>query len=334
MTTDAANSGRPRMRPSLGRAAQEDAWLLALAVVIALGFWTMLGPRFLSLAVLRSMALQLPELGLLSLAMMIALLSGGINLSIISSAVLSGIVAALIMTSGGGGDVPGGLVALACVAGLAAAVAVGLVNGVLIARVGVSPILATLATMMTVDGLNLLLTGGRSISGMPVQLRVLSDGTLAGVPVAMAVFLAAAAAMVLLLNRTAFGLSVYMIGSNARATRLAGVDTTAAIVGVYTVSGALAGVAGLVMLARFNSINSGFGDFYLLITILAAVLGGVDPFGGFGRVRGLLLALVVLQLISSGFNMLHLSAHATLAIWGGLLLLVMAIRVLPGKHRT
>jgi simple sugar transport system permease protein len=96
-------------------------------------------------------------------------------------------------------------------------------------------------------------------------------------------------------------------------------------------AGALAGIAGIVMLARFNSMNSGFGDFYLLVTILAAVLGGVDPFGGFGRVRGLLIALVVLQVISSGFNMLHLSAHTTLAIWGALLLVVMSIRVILGN---
>jgi simple sugar transport system permease protein len=128
------------------------------------------------------------------------------------------------------------------------------------------------------------------------------------------------------LQRTRFGLAVHMIGSNEAATRHAGVDTRRVILKVYLLSGLLAGVAGILMLARYNSINSGFGDSYLLVTILAAVLGGVDPFGGFGRVRGLLIALVILQVVASGLNMLHISAHVTLAIWGGVLIVVMAAR--------
>jgi simple sugar transport system permease protein len=333
MTTSTSEPRRKMPRLSFGRMIGEDFWLLLLIALFVLGFWAMLGPRFLSVAVLRSMALQLPELGLLSLAMMVALLSGGINLSIISSAVLAGITAALIMSGADAGGAPStALVWLAVAAGIAAAVVVGLVNGFLISHVGVSPILATLASMMTVDGLNLLLTGGRSISGMPAAIRVLADGTAIGIPLSMIVFLVCAAAMAFLLTRTTFGLSIYMIGSNKAATHLAGVNTRTTIMGVYALSGALAGIAGIVMLARFNSMNSGFGDFYLLVTILAAVLGGVDPFGGFGRVRGLLIALVVLQVISSGFNMLHLSAHTTLAIWGALLLVVMSIRVLLGAR--
>jgi simple sugar transport system permease protein len=82
------------------------------------------------------------------------------------------------------------------------------------------------------------------------------------------------------------------------------------------------------MMARFNSASSGYAQSYLLVTILAAVLGGIDPFGGFGRISGLMIALVVLQVIASGFNLLGLSQHLTLAIWGLTLIAVMAIKFL------
>ena len=99
----------------------------------------------------------------------------------------------------------------------------------------------------------------------------------------------------------------------------------------FEVASLLAGVAAVVMLARFNSANAAYGESYLLVTILAAVLGGVDPFGGFGKVGGLLLALIILQVISSAFNLLNLSQFLTLAIWGGILIAVAAVPHLGGK---
>jgi simple sugar transport system permease protein len=133
------------------------------------------------------------------------------------------------------------------------------------------------------------------------------------------------------LNATPFGTKVYMIGSNEKATRYSGVDTRAVLLKLYVLSSLLAGVAAVVMLARFNSANAAYGESYLLVTILAAVLGGVDPFGGFGKVGGLLLALIILQVISSAFNLLNLSQFLTLAIWGGILIAVAAVPHLGGK---
>ena len=119
-----------------------------------------------------------------------------------------------------------------------------------------------------------------------------------------------------------------MIGSNERATRYSGVNTKRVLFGVYLLSSLLAMVAALVMMARFNSANASYGESYLLVTIFAAVLGGVDPFGGFGKVGGLLMALIVLQVISSAFNLLNFSAFLTLAIWGALIIGVTALSVL------
>ena len=116
------------------------------------------------------------------------------------------------------------------------------------------------------------------------------------------------------------GNAIYMLGSNLEATRFSGVRTRRVTMKIYVLSSLLAGVAAVVMMSRFNSANASYGESYLLVTILAAVLGGIDPFGGFGKVSGLVLSLIILQVISSAFNLIGLSQFLTLAIWGVLLI--------------
>jgi simple sugar transport system permease protein len=130
-----------------------------------------------------------------------------------------------------------------------------------------------------------------------------------------------------LLNKSPFGQKIYMIGSSEKATRYSGVDTKRVLLGVYLLSSLLSVVAALVMMARFNSANAAYGESYLLVTILAAVLGGVNPMGGFGKVGGLLMALILLQMISSAFNLLDFSPFLTVAIWGALIVVVTALTV-------
>jgi ribose/xylose/arabinose/galactoside ABC-type transport system permease subunit len=222
---------------------------------------------------------------------------------------------------------------VAIVAGFAVAGLIGLVNGYVIAYLGVSPILATLGTMTLCKGIAIGLTRGNVISGFPDPLIFIGNGTVFGVPFALVVFALCAVPVAILLNATPFGAKVYMIGSNEKATRYSGVDTRAVLLRLYVLSSLLAGVAAVVMMARFNSANAAYGESYLLVTILAAVLGGVDPFGGFGKVGGLILALVILQMISSAFNLLNLSQFLTLAIWGGILIAVAAVPHLRGLLR-
>ena len=134
------------------------------------------------------------------------------------------------------------------------------------------------------------------------------------------------------LKRTPFGIALAMTGSNPEATRYSSVDTGMVLIKVYTLSGGLCFVAGCLMLARFNSASAAYAKSYLLVTVLAAVLGGVDPFGGFGRIGRIMLALLVLQLIASGCNLLGFSDYLTLGLWGLTLITVMAAQriVRPG----
>ena len=137
-----------------------------------------------------------------------------------------------------------------------------------------------------------------------------------------------------MLNRTPLGASIYLIGSNEQATRYSGINTKLVILKIYVLSSLLAAAGGLIMLARFNSANASYGESYLLISILAAVLGGIDPYGGFGKVSGLVLSLLILQVVASAFNQLGLSQFLTLAIWGLILIAVSAVTVVKRRSRT
>ncbi len=147
-------------------------------------------------------------------------------------------------------------------------------------------------------------------------------------------FLLCASVVAVLLTHAPFGVSVRLIGSNERATRYSGVATEWMLVGVYVFSSLLCWVGALVMMARFNSASAGYAESYLLITILAAVLGGVDPFGGFGRVLGLFLSLILLQVISTGFNLLGFSQHLTSAIWGATMIFAILLSHLRDQWLT
>ena len=314
------------------RSGASPSGLLALLAALVVTFSVLLPGSFLTAGTAQSMMFQLPELGLLALAMAIPLISGGLNLAIIATTNQCALLMAWIMRSmidaGSGAAEVLGVVLLALLAGLALCMLVGFVAGLLIARTGVHPILVTLGLMSLVDGISIYLTRGTVISGFPDAFLVMGNATLAGIPAPFLILVAVAVAVSLVLTRTAFGISVYMIGSNLEATRYSGIDVKRVLVGVYTLSGALCFVAACLMMARFNSASAGYAQSYLLITILAAVLGGIDPFGGFGRIGGLMIALVILQVIASGFNLLGLSQHLALAIWGLTLIGVMAIKFL------
>jgi simple sugar transport system permease protein len=148
-----------------------------------------------------------------------------------------------------------------------------------------------------------------------------------GIPFSLFVFIACAIPLAIWLSRTPTGMFIYMIGSNEKATRYSGIDTKWVIFKVYLISSMLAWVGAIVLMGWLNSARADYSESYLLITILAAVLGGIDPFGGAGKVAGLILALAILQFISSAFNLLGFSPFLTLAIWGGILLAAAALSI-------
>ena len=305
-----------------------NAGLFVLLIALIAFFATLTGSGFLSLRTASAFGYEMPELGVLSLAMMVAMISGGLNLSIVSTANICALTMGSLLTIlpvHQTGAVWGLAIAASVAAGFVVAAAIGLVTGYIIAFVGVSPILATLGMMTLLKGVAIGVTRGNIVSGFPKPIVFLGNGTIFGFPMPLLVFLACAIPVSVLLTRSPFGLTMSMVGSNERATYYSGVDTRRALVKVYVLSSLLACVAGVILMARFNSANASYGGSYLLVTVLACVLGGVDPYGGFGRMSGVVLALAVLQVISSAFNVLGFNAFLALAVWGMVLIVSSAV---------
>lgn len=313
---------------------------LLIAVAVILIIMSLLHPgKFLSQRNVSSMCFQFPELGIFALAIMFSLVSGGIDLSIISIANLGGILSALLLTRAGDGMAPTLLVILAVLTTLAVGILCGLFNGWLIACLGITPILATLGTMQLFMGLCLVITKGPAVYGYPDLFLHIGNGTVGPVPIPLLVFLAIALVAAVILNRTKFGIHLVLLGTNETAARFSGIPYKAILIKTYMLSGLLAGIAGLLMIARTNSAKADYGTSYLLQAVLIAILGGVNPNGGFGTVTGIFMAVLSLQFLSSGFNMLRLNNFTKEFAWGAFLLAVMTLNILchhivsrPRKH--
>jgi len=294
-----------------------EIYLSLLIAVVVIAFSFLIPSVFWSSANFQSIASQMPILGVLALAMAVTILTGGINLSIIAAMNACGLVMAWVAT-----HYPPGIstMLLVLAAGLAMAIVIGSVIGFLIAVVRVSPILATLGIMTLLKGINILISKGSSISNFPDTILVINSTNILGVPLPLLVFLAVVAVLWVILEKSAFGRTIYLIGSNEQATHYSGINTRKTLIWVYILSSVLCVIAALLMMSKLNSAKASYGESYLLVSILAAVLGGVNPDGGFGKVFGMVMALILLQMLESGLNILGVSSYITMALWGGLLL--------------
>jgi simple sugar transport system permease protein len=293
--------------------------------------------KFLTLINFQSIASQIPEFGLLAIAMMIAMITGGIDLSVVSITNLTGVVAALILTNFITPETAGHqaffIMALAVIAAIALSVVCGLTNGLLVSHVGVPPILATLGTQGLFLGLAIVITQGYGITGFPEKFLFIGSGKLGVIPMPFIIFIAVALIVALVLNRTSLGLSMYMVGANPVVARFSGINNNRILVWTYMLTGLLAGVSSVIMISRVNSMRPGYGYAYLLQAILVVVLGGVDPSGGFGTVLGVVMGIVILQVLQSGFNILTFSPFFKRFIWGMMLLLVMVINYAVSEYQ-
>jgi len=307
---------------------QAPEFRLAIIAVVVFALMGILSPeRFLSEQNLTSMAFQFPEFAILALAITLVMMTGGIDLSVVGIANLSAVVAALILTEFAGPDLPlqASLLWLgfALGASLLIGAMVGLLNGTLVAFLGLPPILATLGSGLVFTGFAIALTGGSAVMGFPEVVAWIGNSQMLGLPTPLLIFIMLAVALHFLMTRTAFGIRISMFGTNPLAALYAAVDVKGMLLEVYMLSGLFASVAGMVIMSRANSAKADYGSSYLLLSVLFAVLGGVNPYGGYGRVVGVVLAVLSMQFLSSGLNMLQVSNFARELIWGALLLFVM-----------
>ncbi len=316
--------------------------LFIIALVIFIAFSLLLPGKFFTIRNMQSMAVQLPEFGILAFAIMITMLTGGIDLSIVGTANLAAIVAAMILTGLNGADGAGMSLTIALPLALLGALLVGslcgLFNGFLVSRIGITPILATLGTGAIYTGLGFVLTGGPAIT--TTQLAFIGNGSILGVPIPIIVFTSVVIVYAIILGRTVFGFNVYMLGTNATASLFSGINNDRILLRTYWLAGLTAATAGIIFLSRTNSAKPDFGASFILLTVLIAILGGVSYTGGFGTVSGLVLAVLIIQFLSTGLNMSMLVWFPSSAAiffrgfaWGGLLLGVMVLNYYTEKRR-
>ncbi len=308
--------------------------LFLLALIAIMGF---LSPgKFLTVKNFKNMGFQMAEFGILAIGMSIVIMTGGINLSLLNSAMLAAIVGSFTMRAlyaGGSGmaDVPVIIIGIAVV--LLVSVVCGLINGFFVAYVGVVPLLVTLGTQTVFDGISLNITRGSAISGLPKLFTRIGAGTVFDIPYTVLIYLAVILVAYFLIERTPWGVSVYMLGGNEKATRFSGINTHKSIMKVYIFSAVMAGIAGILMTSRYNSARADYGSSYTMQSVAATVLGGTAITGGSGHVLGTVIAVAILQVLSSGFNIIGVNRNITDIVTGVILIGVLSINFLATRER-
>jgi len=307
-------------------------FIIFVAIVIIMA---LLSPRkFLSNYNIQSLAYQLPEFGILSLSMMLIIITGGINLSLTFTATLSMIVGGLAMSAFFASTNMPFLAALIGVALMLSVSAVlGAFNGFIVSYIGVAPMIATLGAATLFEGISLNITKGGAISGFPLMFLHIGNSAILGVPVPMIIFIIVLVLMWFLIEKSKMGAAIVMIGSNPRVAEFSGIKVKQILFKTYIISGLLAGVAGIIMASRYNSAKESYGSSYLLQSVAASVLGGTSISGGEGKVAGTLLAVMILQVISSGLNIFGLNRYLTNVLMGFILILVLAINYFTGQTK-
>jgi simple sugar transport system permease protein len=298
---------------------------LALALLVTGGS---VSSSFLSTFNLQSMGGQVPEIALLAIGLSLAMCvgNGGIDLSGIALANMSGVSAALIAHSLLTASTnPDSFTILFIFLSILVGLVGGLLNGLIIVYARVTPILCTLGTQMLFTGLAVVISDGRSVTvGAPRILSELGNGLVMGLPISFLLFLIIAAAIGAVLSFTPFGLRLMLNGTNPVAATFAGFNQKRIVILTYTASGILAGFAAVIIAARNINVKWDYGTSYLLIAILIAVMAGVRPEGGYGRILNVVLSAIVLQLMSSILNFIGLSNFVRDFAWGLLLLCFLA----------
>jgi ribose transport system permease protein len=297
MSTTAETGGR---RLVLSRDLVQASYRLLAAALICVAL-ALATDAFLNLGNILNVLRQSALLFLMASGLTLVILTAGLDLSVGANIGLSACLAASVMTATGSAS-------LGIATGIGCGALVGLANGVLVAWLRIPSFIATYGMMWMLTGVTYYYMGGETIHGFPLAFRQFGSGYLLGVPIpvyVMVFFLALGTAFA---QRTVWGQQIYALGANAEAARLSGVPIERRLLLVYAFSGAMAGLASLIILARINSAQGDIGEDLTLPAIAAALIGGTSLFGGSGTVSGTLVGALILTLVINGMNLLQINA--------------------------
>ena len=305
--------------------------LIAMIVILA----ALTGGRFLGAQNLINIVRQVSVIAILAIGMTVAIISTGIDLSVGSIVALSAVVATSLAQAPDATNLmyPGLSlpVFVAIGAGLLVGAAAGFTNGFLIARFRIAPFIATLGMFTAARGLALIYSDGRPISKLTPEFNFIGQGSIVGIPVPIILLVVVAIGARLLLNNTRFGRHVYALGGNEQAARVSGVNVSRVKIGIYTFSGLLAGLGGMIVAARIGSGNPQLGTGAELDAITAAVIGGTSFSGGIGTVWGTIVGALIIGSLNTGLDLLNVSPFTQQVVKG--VIIVLAIIIDERKNR-
>ncbi len=317
---------RTASRPLLDRLKGSQNIVMALLLACLVAFLTSTSNVFLTPTNLFSVGRQVSMNGLLAIGMTIVIIGGGIDLSVGAVVAFVSVLVALMAKSGMPAVV---ILPVALVAGGV----LGTVNGTMVSKFGITPFIATLATMSASRGAVLLISNGTPID-FPFDpiINFIGNGLLGPVPVPLIIFALAAVVFHVVLGNTKFGLHVYALGSSEEAARLSGVSTRFVQLMTYVVSGLLCAVAALILTARVNSAQPTAGELWELDAIAGAVIGGTSMTGGVGTITGTVLGVLVFGVIGNGLNLLNVPSYWQYVIRGVIIGVAVGIDVLRSRR--
>jgi rhamnose transport system permease protein len=293
--------------------------VLAAILLISLVVLATQTDRFLTTGNLLNQGRLMAEVGLVALPMTFIIITAGIDLSVGSIMGLCAIVLGVTWQNLG---LP---LELAIVVTLAIGTLAGAVNGWFITRIGVPPLIMTLATLALYRGLAEGISQARSVRGYPEWFFQLGQGEFLGVPTQLWLLVAAILVAAIVLARTTFGRSLYAIGHNELAARFSGIPVDRYKLAIYTLSGLMAGLAGYIFVSRVSTTRSDMGTGLELDVIAAVVLGGTSIFGGTGSILGTVLGVILIQLLKNGLALTGVKGDATIVVIGAVLILSILI---------
>lgn len=289
--------------------------MLAAILLVALIVLGALNNRFLTLDNLLNQGRLTTEVGLIALPMTFIIITGGIDLSVGS---IVGLCAILLGYSWKNLGFP---LPLAIGFSLLVGAAAGFLNGIVITRMKVPPLIMTIATLALYRGLAEGISQARSVRGYPEWFYFIGQENLFGVPAQLWLFLIAIVVSAIVLDRTIFGRTLYAIGNNETAARFSGLPVDRAKLIIYTLSGLMAGLSACVLVSRVTTTRSDMGIGYELDVIAAVVLGGTSIFGGVGTIWGTVVGLAMIQLLKNGLALTGVKGDATIVVIGTVLIL-------------
>ncbi|MGL3608491.1 ABC transporter permease [Rhizobium sp. G187] len=308
----------------LGSLSLRDAGTL-IGLIIIIAIFGLLVPDFLSQRNLVNILQQSSINACLALGMTLVIISGGIDLSVGPTAAIAAVITAALLVAGT--PIP-----LAILAGLGIGVVCGLVNGILVAYVGLQPFIVTLGTLSTYRAIALIYTGGNPVFGLPPAFRSLFNGSVAGIPNSVIMVAVVAIFAWVLLKKTPLGEYLLAVGGNEEAAYVAGVPIAITKITAYVISGALAALASMILIGRLGAAEPILGNLWELDAIAAAAIGGASLMGGKGSVIGTILGAIILGSMRNGLTLMNVQAFYQLLATGLIILVAMMIdRVTRGR---